>query len=111
MSPEGADSAKLSAAIEQLRECRDSIDDIDRRLLDLLNERTRIVERIGNIKQSTSMPIYEPKREDEVFTNIVRNNTGPLPHDAAKRVFERIIDEMRTIQRLKILARKPSGDQ
>ncbi len=110
MNPDAGDSAKHADAVEQLSQCRDAIDDLDRRLLELLNERTRIVERIGNIKQSTSMPIYEPKREDEVFANIVRNNQGPLPHDAAKRVFERIIDEMRTVQRLRMLSRtKPSG--
>ena len=103
---------KHAEAIEQLRECRDSIDDIDRRLLELLNERTRIVERIGNIKQSSEMPIYEPKREDEVFSNIARSNSGPLPNDAAKRVFERIIDEMRTVQRLRMIERKKqSGDK
>ena len=110
MNSDAADSAKQAEAVEKLRECRDSIDDIDRRLLELLNERTRIVERIGNIKQSTSMPIYEPKREDEVFANIVRNNAGPLPDDAAKRVFERIIDEMRTVQRLRILGRIPPSE-
>lgn len=98
-------ASRHAEAVEQLRECRDLIDGIDRRLLELLNERTRIVERIGNIKQSTEMPIYEPKREDEVFSNIVRNNAGPLPNDAAKRVFERIIDEMRTVQRLRMIAR------
>ncbi len=106
------DPTQHDQAIEQLRECREAIDDIDRRLLELLNGRTRIVERIGQIKQSTSMPIYEPKREDEVFANIVRNNSGPLPDDAAKRVFERIIDEMRTVQRMRMLARqKESGDK
>ncbi|MEO8028776.1 MAG: chorismate mutase [Bryobacteraceae bacterium] len=104
------DERAQADAIEQLRECRDLIDDLDRRLLHLLNERTKIVERIGRVKQSTSMPIYEPKREDEVFANIVKNNAGPLPDDAAKRVFERIIDEMRTIQRQRMLARK-QGDK
>ena len=44
----------------------------------------------------------EPKREDEVFRNVMENNPGPLPSDAAKRVFERIIDEMRVVQRMKM---------
>ena len=89
--------------IRELAECRDRIDDVDRRILGLLNERTRIVERIGAVKREFTMPIYEPKREDEVFRNVMENNGGPLPPDAVKRVFERIIDEMRNVQRLRML--------
>ena len=69
----------------------------------LLNERTEVVEEIGRIKQELSLPIYEPKREDEVFSNVIAHNPGPLTAEAVKRVFERIIDEMRNIQRDKIL--------
>jgi chorismate mutase-like protein len=79
--------------------CRDRIDRVDLRILELLNERTRVVEEIGNIKRSLSLPIYEPKREDQVYRNVIENNSGPLPPDAVKRIFERIIDEMRTVQR------------
>ena len=79
--------------------CRERIDRVDLRILELLNERTRVVEEIGNIKRSLDLPIYEPKREDQVFRNVVENNPGPLPPDAVKRIFERIIDEMRTVQR------------
>ena len=82
--------------------CRGRIDDVDRRILELLNERTRIVEEIGNIKRTLALPIYEPKREDQVFRNVTENNSGPLPADAVKRIFERIIDEMRNIQRVRI---------
>ena len=48
------------------------------------------------------MPIYEPRREDQVFDNVTSNNGGPLTPDAVKRIFERIIDEMRTIQRIRM---------
>lgn len=82
----------------KLAECRAAIDKVDVQILELLNERTRIVEQIGKVKQQLTLPIYEPKREDQVYSNIVSNNHGPLPDDAVKRVFERIIDEMRTIQ-------------
>ena len=90
---------------EDLERCRVKIDDLDLRLLDLLNQRTRIVEEIGNIKQTLQLGIYEPKREDQVFLNVTSHNQGPLPNDAVKRIFERIIDEMRTVQKLKILAK------
>ncbi len=89
----------LEAAMQALAACRDKIDDVDRRILALLNERTDIVESIGKIKASASLPVYEPRREDAVFRNIAEHNHGPLSPEAAKRVFERIIDEMRKIQR------------
>ncbi len=89
--------------LERLAECRRRIDDVDLRLLKLLNERTRIVEEIGRVKRSLSLPIYEPKREDQVFDNVVSHNRGPLADDAVRRVFERIIDEMRSIQRERML--------
>jgi len=85
-----------------LRDCRDRIDELDRRILDLINQRTRIVERIGQVKQGLKMPIYEPKREDEVFRNVTGNNRGPLPAEAVRRVFERIIDEMRNVQKIRM---------
>jgi chorismate mutase len=83
----------------QLAKHRESIDDIDRKILALLNDRTSVVEHIGRIKRESGLPVYEPKREDEVFRNVTENNPGPLPSDAVKRVFERIIDEMRSVQR------------
>ena len=89
-------------SIQRLAECRALIDAVDLKLLALLNERTRIVEEIGRIKQNLSLPIYEPKREDQVFQNVTSNNNGPLTAEALKRIFERIIDEMRNIQRDKM---------
>ena len=89
-------------SIQRLAECRHQIDAVDLKLLVLLNERTRIVEEIGRIKQDLSLPIYEPKREDQVFHNVTSNNRGPLSAEALKRIFERIIDEMRNIQRDKM---------
>ena len=87
---------------DALSDCRSRIDVVDRRLVALLNERTRIVEQIGRIKRKMQMPIYEPKREDEVFANAMASNPGPLPPEAVKRIFERIIDEMRVVQKTKM---------
>ena len=86
-------------ALGTLADSRRRIDEIDLRLLELLNARTRVVEDIGHAKRVLEMPIYEPRREDEVYANITRNNGGPLPSEAVKRIFERVIDEMRTVQR------------
>lgn len=85
--------------MERLAVHRSRIDAIDVQIVGLLNERTRVVEQIGKIKRDLELPIYEPRREDDVFRNICENNGGPLAAEALRRVFERIIDEMRTVQR------------
>ena len=89
-----------------LGRCRERIDEIDFHIVELLNERTVVVEEIGNIKQRLGLEVYEPKREEQIFANIRLHNKGPLPDDALKRVFERIIDEMRTVQKTKMQNQK-----
>jgi chorismate mutase-like protein len=93
-SPQPAEDAPTALA-----RCRERIDELDRRLVDLLNERTSIVEEIGRVKRSAALPIYEPNRETQVFDNIVSHNNGPLTANGLKRIFERIIDEMRRVQK------------
>jgi chorismate mutase len=95
-------SQSKQTALSALVDCRDRINAVDRKLVALLNERTRIVEEIGRIKREAHIPIYEPKREDEVFENATTYNAGPLTADAVRRIFERIIDEMRKVQRVLI---------
>ncbi len=60
------------AAVEKLAECRRNIDRIDVQLLALLNERARVVEIIGTVKRDQAMPVYEPKREDQVYHECAR---------------------------------------
>jgi chorismate mutase-like protein len=92
----------VEEARARLEEFRIAIDDVDRRIVALLNERTLVVENIGRVKREANLPIYEPKREDQVFANVGGANRGPMSHEAVRRIFERIIDEMRTIQRLRM---------
>jgi chorismate mutase len=90
----------------RLDEFRVLIDDVDRRIVELLNERTRVVEDIGRVKREAKLPIYEPKREEQVYSNISLSNRGPLEEAAIRRIFERIIDEMRQIQRVRMESRE-----
>lgn len=96
MTPDGA--------LDKLAECRKNIDRIDLQLLALLNERARVAEIIGAVKREHAMPVYEPKREEQVYKNIFENNHGPLPADAVRRIFERVIDEMRNLQKTRMQA-------
>jgi chorismate mutase len=81
---------------------RKKIDDLDRRLVELLSERARAAQEIGRLKRDTNLPIYEPDRERTVFSNVQAMNQGPLPDRDLVRIFERIMDVMRNIQKQEI---------
>lgn len=83
---------------------RERIDAIDVQLVDLLNQRCRCAQAIGHLKRNQSMPVYEPNREKKVLGNVFQANQGPLSNAALQHIFERIIDEMRAIQKVELLA-------
>jgi len=85
---------------------RRRIDELDRKLVELLNERSKCALEIGKLKQEQHLPLYQPDREKEVLQNAEHNNPGPLTNAAIRRLFERIIDEARSAERL---AMHPDG--
>ena len=88
-----------------IAEWRKKIDELDERLVELLNERARAAQEIGRLKRNTNMPIYEPDREKLIFDNVSRYNQGPLPPAELQRIYERIIDVMRKLQKDEIQPR------
>ncbi|HXG67748.1 MAG TPA: chorismate mutase [Blastocatellia bacterium] len=82
-----------------IEDWRKEIDRIDAKLVELLNQRSQCAIEIGRIKRERGLPIYTPSRETEVIRNVVRLNSGPLAPDAIRRLFERIIDESRSLER------------
>jgi chorismate mutase len=84
---------------------RKKIDEVDRRLVELLSDRAHAAVEIGRLKRNTSLPIYEPERERIVFENVQAVNRGPLPGRDLVRIFERIIDVMRNIQKEEIVTK------
>jgi len=81
---------------------RKKIDEIDRKLVELLSQRAQAAHAIGKLKRTAGMPIYEPDREQGVFANVRTVNHGPLPDVDLLRVYERIMDVMRQIQKEEI---------
>ena len=94
-----------------IAEWRRKIDELDRRLVELLNERAQAAHEIGKLKRNTSMPIYEPEREKTIFANVQSVNRGPLPESDLRQVYERIIDVMRNIQKNEIAPKVETGDR
>lgn len=83
-----------------IEDWRRRIDEIDRRLVELLNERSRCAIEIGHMKRSLGLPVYQPEREQEILANVERLNPGPLADTAVRRLFERVIDEARSLERM-----------
>jgi chorismate mutase len=84
----------------RLEELRRRIDDIDEQLVRLLSARAECALEIGHEKKSAGLEVYQPSREAEVLGHVQRVNMGPLDDGAIKRLFERIIDEARRLERL-----------
>jgi len=78
---------------------RKRIDEIDRELVKLLNERSQCAVEIGHLKKQQNLPAWQPQREAEILRNVVKANAGPLDDAAIGRLFERIIDEARSLER------------
>lgn len=84
----------------ELGRLRDAIDRVDEVIVKLLNQRARYAVEIGELKGVLSLPIYAPEREKEVLHHVERASAGPLDPSSVRRLFERIIDESRRVERL-----------
>jgi chorismate mutase len=85
-----------------IEDWRDEIDRIDEELVRLLNQRSTCAIEIGRIKRDIGQPVYSPSREKEVLEHVTRINGGPLDEEGMRRLFERIIDESRRIERVTV---------
>jgi len=91
--------SELDAEAE-LRRLREAIDRVDEVLVKLLNQRARYAVEIGEIKGLLSLPVYSPEREKDVLNHVEEASApGPLAGSAIRRLFERIIDESRRVER------------
>ncbi len=95
-----------------LDELREDIDRVDEVLVRLLNERARVAVEIGRVKKEKGIEIYQPEREKQVLAH-VRGvaSEGPLGPDAIARLFERIIDEARRLERRAVHGEEPAADK
>lgn len=85
----------------EIYDIRELIDAIDSSILKLLNVRSSLALKIGVLKKSYSLAVYDPEREKQIIERLISENNGPLDSHAVIRLFERIIDEARRLERLK----------
>ncbi|KAF0094384.1 MAG: chorismate mutase / prephenate dehydratase [Puniceicoccaceae bacterium 5H] len=74
-----------------LEDLRRQIDDIDREIVERLDERVRLASEIGHIKNQSGAPIYVPSRQEEVFRRVAGHNRGHLTDDAIRAIYSEII--------------------
>lgn len=74
-----------------LSELRQRIDELDRQIVRLLNERARVVVDIGKTKRSSNAPIYDPDREQSVLRRIAEFNEGPLPPKTLRAIYREMM--------------------
>ena len=86
--------------MKDIDDLRQRIDWIDEQLVRLLNARAECALQLGHLKKAQGLDIYQPAREREVLDNVQRLNTGPLDDGAIRRLFERVIDEARRLERV-----------
>lgn len=91
--------ARFVADGDEIGKWRERIDAVDRQIVDLLNERSRCALEIGARKSRLGLAIYDPAREEEIVKQAIAANDGPLEDSAIRRLFERILDESRRLER------------
>ncbi|TYP00351.1 chorismate mutase [Geothermobacter ehrlichii] len=78
---------------------REEIDRLDSELLRIFNRRAQLALDIGALKKERGLPIYDPDREKRILERVQQDNPGPLSNEAIVRLFERVIDESRSLER------------
>jgi chorismate mutase len=86
--------------VMSIDEIRQEIDSIDSELLRIFNRRAGLALKIGEIKKGLGLPVYDPAREKRIFLRMKEENRGPLDDNAIVRLFERVIDESRRLERI-----------
>ena len=96
----GNESRAEAEVADRMDESRRRIDQLDEKIIQLLNARAEAALDLGRLKESAGLETYQPDREIAVLEHARRVNPGPLDAGAITRLFERIIDENRRLERL-----------
>jgi chorismate mutase len=82
----------------RIRELRSRVDEVDRELIRILNERARIVQEIVAIKAEAGKPLFDPRREEEILRRVVEENEGPIYDSSLREIFELILHRIRDLE-------------
>ena len=94
---------------EELETLRTQIDDLDRQIVKLLNERARLGLEAGKAKIRNGRPIADTEREREVLVRVAMANDGPLPQDAVLALYRKLIETIKRLEKLEKSGSSPAG--
>jgi len=89
------ESADTQSRIEELRS---RVDEVDRELIHILNERARIVQELVAIKAEAGKALFDPKREEEILRKVAEENEGPIYDTSMREIFELILHRIRDLE-------------
>ncbi len=89
------ENAETEARINELRS---QVDEVDRELIRILNERARIVQELVAIKGEAGKPLFDPKREEEILRRVAEENEGPIYDSTMREIFELILHRIRDLE-------------
>jgi 3-deoxy-7-phosphoheptulonate synthase/chorismate mutase len=82
----------------KVRELRERVDEVDSQLIRALSERAQIVQDLARIKAEAGVPIFDPKREEEILQKVVEQNPGPIYDSSMREIFELILHRIRDLE-------------
>jgi 3-deoxy-7-phosphoheptulonate synthase/chorismate mutase len=83
---------------EMVNTFRERVDEVDHELVRLLNERAQLVQDMGARKHEAGIPLFDPKREEEILTKVAEENPGPIYDSSMRDIFELIMHRIRDIE-------------
>ena len=82
----------------RIEDLRSRVDEVDRELIRILNERARIVQEIVAIKGDAGKPLFDPRREEEILRRVAEQNEGPIYDTSMREIFELILHRIRDLE-------------
>jgi len=82
----------------RIEDLRSRVDEVDRELIRILNERARIVQEIVTIKAEAGKPLFDPRREEEILQKVAEQNQGPIYDTSMREIFELILHRIRDLE-------------
>lgn len=87
-----------SDATARIKALRDRVDDVDREIVRAINERASLVQEIGVLKGGAGIPLFDPKREEEILRRVAEENPGPIYDSTMREIFELILHRIRDLE-------------
>ncbi len=82
----------------RIEDLRNRVDEVDRELIRILNERARIVQELVTIKAEAGKPLFDPRREEEILQKVAEQNKGPIYDTSMREIFELILHRIRDLE-------------